>query len=394
MPEHTRVAPHQGAICIFGTFAESPQDTRATELRVALEQCGYRLTRCHIPLRESGSRDRHFRTPLALIRRVLRILLAWIRLIVTFTRLPRQDLLLVPYPSHLDVLLARVLAQFSGQIVVMDAFLGLHDTVVCDRALCSPGSLTAWATKRLEHWSLRCADRILVDTAEQARMLSTDYNLPINQFVPIPLGIDESLWKPATRTRDTQKFRVLFWGTFIPLHGVETILAAVRQLHARGLAMETTIIGWGQTAPQLERLLALNPITGLDWRREIVAPEVIAAELRESDCALGVFGTSGKVQRVIPYKVYQTMASGRALITSDTPAIRDVLQHEVNALLIPAGDPEALAAAIARLASDREMCRKLGDAARQTFETHLARLHVRESLTACIDALLLERSAS
>jgi glycosyltransferase involved in cell wall biosynthesis len=69
----------------------------------------------------------------------------------------------------------------------------------------------------------------------------------------------------------------------------------------------------------------------------------------------------------VPNKVYQAMAVGRPIVTADTPGAREVLTHERDALLVPAADPGALAAALRRLAGDPELRGRLGAAARERF---------------------------
>ncbi|MFQ5460171.1 MAG: glycosyltransferase, partial [Anaerolineae bacterium] len=56
-------------------------------------------------------------------------------------------------------------------------------------------------------------------------------------------------------------------------------------------------------------------------------------------------------QRVVPFKVYAAMAAGRAVVTGDTAAARELL-HRGEVVTVPPGDPVALAAALARLAAD------------------------------------------
>jgi glycosyltransferase involved in cell wall biosynthesis len=78
-------------------------------------------------------------------------------------------------------------------------------------------------------------------------------------------------------------------------------------------------------------------------------------ELWGAGCALGIFGTSEKASRVIPNKAYQALACGTPLVTADTPAARELLVDGESALLVPPGDPAALAGAVRRLASDPEL---------------------------------------
>jgi glycosyltransferase involved in cell wall biosynthesis len=95
--------------------------------------------------------------------------------------------------------------------------------------------------------------------------------------------------------------------------------------------------------------------------------EELGAEISGAAISLGVFGTSEKASRVVPNKVWQAMAAGRAIVTADGPAIREVLTHGHDALLVPPGDPAALGDALTRLAADPALCGRLGREAHATF---------------------------
>jgi glycosyltransferase involved in cell wall biosynthesis len=66
---------------------------------------------------------------------------------------------------------------------------------------------------------------------------------------------------------------------------------------------------------------------------------------------------------MLPLKIFLYMASGRPLIAPDLPDIREILQHERNAFLTPADQPEQSAKAIRRLLSDSTFAQALSDAA-------------------------------
>ena len=87
------------------------------------------------------------------------------------------------------------------------------------------------------------------------------------------------------------------------------------------------------------------------------------------DVCLGIFGTGDKALRVVPNKVFQGAAAGCAIVTSDTAPQRRALGDA--AVLVPPGDPEALAAALRRLADDRadlaRLRRQARGLARQPF---------------------------
>jgi hypothetical protein len=81
----------------------------------------------------------------------------------------------------------------------------------------------------------------------------------------------------------------------------------------------------------------------------------------------GLFGVTGKAWRVVPGKVYQAACAARAVVTADTPATRAAFGPD-EVVLVPSGDPDALATALRELAKDRTRAAELGHRARARFE--------------------------
>ncbi len=61
------------------------------------------------------------------------------------------------------------------------------------------------------------------------------------------------------------------------------------------------------------------------------------------------------IRHTSPMKAFEYMAAERPVIASDLPSIREIFQHEVNALLVPPDDPEQLRAAIRRLLDEPQL---------------------------------------
>ncbi len=110
---------------------------------------------------------------------------------------------------------------------------------------------------------------------------------------------------------------------------------------------------------QLESLLVSRP-PNVEWIRWVEYEE-LPRELHRAGCALGIFGTSDKARRVIPNKAFQALACRVPLVTADTPAARELLVDGESALLVPPGDPEALADALRRLTADPALPGRLAD---------------------------------
>ena len=70
----------------------------------------------------------------------------------------------------------------------------------------------------------------------------------------------------------------------------------------------------------------------------------------------------------VPLSLIEAAASARPMIAADGPGLRDIVRHNETGLLVPPRDPGALADAIARLAADPELRRRMGAAARRLAE--------------------------
>jgi glycosyltransferase involved in cell wall biosynthesis len=82
-------------------------------------------------------------------------------------------------------------------------------------------------------------------------------------------------------------------------------------------------------------------------------------------------------------KVFQYMASGKPIVASDHPMLREVLDEE-RAVLVPPGDVEAWVVAVSDLSADPDKCAGLGAAARREFEMKYTWRHRAERLLALV----------
>jgi glycosyltransferase involved in cell wall biosynthesis len=279
---------------------------------------------------------------------------AWAEARLTLPMHGEFDAVVVGYPGHFDMPRARRLAR--RRPLVFNPLVSLADTLVGDRGRFADGSLAARVLAKIDRRALRLADLVVADTDANADFLAELGGLPRERVATAFVGAEERLFRPAWRP--AERFTCLFVGKLIPLHGLETILAAAE------LAPELPfrIVGSGQ----LDHLLETRP-ANVEWERWIDYDRLPDAYW-EAGCALGVFGTSAKARRVIPNKAFQALASGTPLVTADTPAARELLADGESALLVPPGDPAALAAALRRLAAERELALRLSAGGRAAYE--------------------------
>jgi glycosyltransferase involved in cell wall biosynthesis len=181
------------------------------------------------------------------------------------------------------------------------------------------------------------------------------------------VGADGDVMRPLPRGGD-ERFRIFVYASFSPLHGLEHVMRAAQLLGSRGIEFEMDVVGGGPTAKSVRRLAEDLNITSVRFLNRRPYDE-LPALMASAHVCLGIFGTSGKAQRVIPNKVFDALAAARAVVTADTPAAREVLTDGENARLCPPGDPEALAEALATLERQPDVRERIAHRGHQLFRT-------------------------
>lgn len=152
-------------------------------------------------------------------------------------------------------------------------------------------------------------------------------------------------------------------GHLYPWKGVDVLLEAL----ARTRGISALIIGGHDAEGDRARLESLAARLGVTERVTFtghVEPSRVPGLLqRATILALPNPVSAASTYFTSPLKLFEYMAAGRAIVASDLPAIREVLQHERNALLVLPGDPTAMARTIERLAADRDLARRLAEQA-------------------------------
>lgn len=283
----------------------------------------------------------------------LKLLLAYPWLALRYLLSGRHDVVVVGYMGLFDMLLLAPLARLRGKPVVWDAFLSIYDTWARDRALGAEGGWQARLLRWMERRASKLARVVVMDTQAHAALMGELHRVPEAKLDAVLVGAEASAFTPSSqRVRPVaERLQILFYGQFIPLHGIDTLVDAA--LDARGSQYDWTIIGQGQEAARIDARLAgaeMPHVTRIAW----VDYQELGEQLGQADVCLGIFGASDKAARVIPNKVYQTLLSDKPLITRDSPAIRELVAGERPGLyLVPPADPSALLDALAQFAGDR-----------------------------------------
>jgi len=289
---------------------------------------------------------------------------AWRRypaLAAAFLRSARpSDVIVVPEFRHKDVPLARLLA--GRRRLIFDPLISRHDTLVDDWRLHAPGSAQARWNRNIDRWALGLADRVLCDTWAHGALFQSLGAAP-RKLRRVLVGAEDAFFAVPPPSAETP-VRLMYVGGFLPLHGVPVLIQAAGLLEARAARLpefRIQLVGRGIEFEEARALAAKLELERLDFAGVTDygdAPRVLA----DAHVALGAFGAGEKAGRVIPHKVYQGLAAGRAVVTGDGEGLREAFTPGEHLLTVPRGDHAALADALERVIADAPLRARLGAA--------------------------------
>ena len=214
------------------------------------------------------------------------------------------------------------------------------------------------------------ADHILTTSEKIKRRFQDMFQLPSERITVVPTGIDLTQFSPDG---PKAQFSGSPPGT-LPLVGMVSVLRswkghpiflrAIQILTAANFPARYVIVGEGPQRSQIEsriRDLHFDSIVSLAGHREDV-PEVLRA--------LNVLVMPSTDHEGIPQAGLQALATKTPVIGSDIGGIPEIIKPDQTGRLVPAGNPEALAAAIRDALSDQQTTKRFASAGRELVERH------------------------
>ncbi len=276
--------------------------------------------------------------------------------------LNRQTPVVIVQPVSNFALAIWLARPFRLAPVWADTFISLYDTLINDRALATLHSPKAFYYHFLDRLLIKSADQFIFDTPAHKKYFEEEFNSGkfLNGGV-ISVGVDLPLFNrtPPAKSLSGQ-FKVLFYGKYIPLQGVEIIVGAA-QILAEQSDIHFTFIGSGQTYPTIKKQVDDLGLKNINFLPKLSYRNLIAF-IKEADLVLGIFGSGVKTDRVVANKIIEGLAAGRPVLTADTTAVRAAFTPGVEVVVVPAGSSEALAEQILLLKNNPAKLSNLAEA--------------------------------
>jgi glycosyltransferase involved in cell wall biosynthesis/protein-tyrosine-phosphatase len=218
----------------------------------------------------------------------------------------------------------------------------------------------------------RCADRVIAVSNRMAATLIRGGYRP-SLVTTIHNGIDVnkvSAPRPYQQTRQALDLpaATLVIGTagrLSAVKGHDTFLRAARLVLDREPGARFVIAGGG---PLEDELVALACELGIAHACRFLGAR---SDVHDVMAAMDVF-VLPSLNEGLPMAILEAMALGKAVIASNVGGLPEVIRHRETGLLVPAGDPRALADACLELAQHREWAGQLGAQARVVVESQFS----------------------
>lgn len=279
----------------------------------------------------------------------------------------KYDVMMVGFPGQKAMFLARML---TLKPIVLDIFTSHYMGYIIDRRRYPKESFRAHYFRFLDKWSCRLANLVTLDTQAHIDYFVNEFGLPSSKFKKIWLGARTDLFRPfeTKPSSPNNPFLVLFWGSFIPLQGVEYIVKAAKILEKENI--EFNLIGKGQTHESVKKLIGEFNLKNINLIGRVSDDELVGY-VKNSDICLSTFGPGVKSETTIQNKIFETLASKKPLITAKTKAVLELFIDNEHLLLCEKANASDLADKILKLRNNSDLRIKIAENGYEFFKNNL-----------------------
>lgn len=289
------------------------------------------------------------------------------------------DAMVVGYPGHLVVPLARVLAFRSRKIVIADLLGSLHDAVVHSHM---PSWIELLKARVADWLAIKFASKVLLESEAQKKYFERRF-WPSDKYVVVYTGVDEGVFTDVDakvpHTDHNDFFTVFFRGKFTPECGIEHILNAAEILKG-DYKIKFKIIGRGYLLETVERLVREKELHNVELIIKYIPDKEMRSAVSEASLYLGQFEDNHRLKRTIPHKAFEAFVAGIPYLSEDAPAIREIVKDGETGFLVPSADPKKLAEKIRYLSEDPDSIARVSRNARELYEKKLSSIKLAQEI--------------
>ena len=244
------------------------------------------------------------------------------------------------------------------------------------------------SAQRQFRYNLETADRIICVSSQLRTHLIAKWGISAQKIIVLPNGVAVAQFRPdsnsSKRVRKVFGFEdnplVLFVGNFYEWHDIVTLLDSfplVLNVHPN---VRLILVGDGSMRESMEKYSADLGLSHVVYFTGLIPHTDVPDYMASADIAVVPYPEMDQENWLSPLKLFEYMASAKAIVASEVGQVKDIIQHEANGLLVTAGDAQEMSKAIIRLIDDIDLRTRLGKQAREdavkthSWEQYISRL--------------------
>lgn len=340
------------AVCYVVAYRD-PDYVRTRNIRAALE----RLSNCVLydATNQRSGWTRYFET----IAKVVRI-----------RSRHNPDVYVLGFRGHEIFWIIRLIA--LGKRLVFDEFMSPSDALISEKKLGNFGKLLGYLAFPLERFCLRTSDHCITDTLMHKDFIEKRFSVAGDKIGVVYVGAtipesDSGTQDKEQPSSSQEKLSVLFYGTFLPLHGMDVLLRSCHMMKDKPIVFNI-IGGKGKALADFRKMQDELQLSNVQHKTWVELDELQSVYIPGADlCLGGPFGGTPQARRVITGKTMQFLAQSKATIIGRTDEPVGLVDRE-NCLLVDQASPRHLAEALDWAIANKKRLPEIGRNGHKLFQ--------------------------
>jgi glycosyltransferase involved in cell wall biosynthesis len=208
---------------------------------------------------------------------------------------------------------------------------------------------------------------VVANSRSSAAHLAANLNGRRPQIATIYNGVDLTTF--VRRDARVVEPLILSVGRLVEKKGFPDLLRACRLLRERNVRFRCEIVGAGVLKDELEAIIRQDALAGHVKLLGALSQQELMSHYRDASIfALPCRVAADGDRDILPNVLKEAMAVGVPVVTTRLAGIEELIEHDTSGVLVPPGDPAALASALTKLLIDAELRERLADEARSVVE--------------------------
>jgi glycosyltransferase involved in cell wall biosynthesis len=326
-----------------------------------------------------------------------------------------KDLRNLLYASNLELQGRAMLGEFAPDLIYERHCLFATAGLALSRHFQIPFVLEVNAPLMLEHQRMRgfslplvarAAERLvltgadhIVAVSQALRTYAADLGVPSDRVSVIPNAADPDAFGPTNGLSPIRRqlgwnedFVIGFVGSMKPWHGVETLLQTLHHLGGSDGQFRLLLVGSGPQVDDLRRESERLGVAAAVHMTGAVPHHAVPDLLRAMDLTVAAYAADA-AEYFSPVKLFEYMAMALPVVAARIGQVCEVIEEGRTGWLYAPGDAMELAGLIRSIASDRDMCRRVGAAARECVMQQYTWRHNARRVVGIAEDLIARRQA-